>query len=167
MKIDRFLVCVAAAVLCTWPSVSLAAGRCVPAHWRAAEAPGWDFDEVPLSKTPKSSGCGDNRALICEVRDSALGYVYSLGSMNGAARPLLSKRAYREDGAKRLPFGVSWNDGPEAVMRKVREAGEYPDRSGSEIFIFTCWWPSGDGASTTFEFGRDGKLAVVRQFVQP
>lgn len=107
--------------------------------------------------------------MACDVRDPTLGYVYSLGSMteDGAARPLLSRYAYRKHGAKRLPFGVSWNDDPATVVRKVRGAGEYPDRSSSEVYVFTCWQPSGDGASTSFKFGRDGKLAVVHQFVQP
>lgn len=158
-----------AVALLVWPSASVAAGRCVPAHWRAAEAPGWNFDEIPLAKTPKASGCRDYRVVTCEVRDPALGYVYGLGSMgpSDSSRPLWSKYAYRKDGARRLPFGVSWSDDPAAVMRKVRASGEAPDRNGSEIYVFTCWWASGDGASTSFKFGRDGKLALVHQFVQP
>ncbi|MGH6996975.1 MAG: hypothetical protein ACREEO_02225 [Phenylobacterium sp.] len=152
-----------------WPAASAAAVRCVPAHWQAAQTPGLDFTEIPLTKTPKSSGCRDYRVQTCQFRDPVLGYVYSLGSIEpkDTTRPLWSKHAYRADGAKRLPFGVSWGDDPAAVTRKVRASGEVPGRDGSEIYVFTCWWSGGDGAQTSFHFGRDGKLAEVRQFVQP
>lgn len=50
-----------AMALVIWPSAGMAALRCVPAHWQAAETPGWSFVDIPLTKAPKSSGCGDRR----------------------------------------------------------------------------------------------------------
>lgn len=152
------------------PSVA-AAELCSEKARRIIEMPGprlGEFWRDLKVAVPATAGCEDRQKDGCSFIDSQ-GYeiAFAFSEVRPGRRQFdrehFMKTAVRSRGGK-LPYNVTWSDGPDAVVRRIKAVGSRfsagAEKDGRWISAHGC---ETDWSWTTFNFSKAGRLESVEQ----